>query len=62
MDDTTGVACSSLDTCVASMQGYFDKIIMDDKTNTYVTVAWCGQTKDSHPDTKGDLKNTLRGV
>jgi len=55
MDDTTGVACSSLDTCVASMQGYFDKIIMDDKTNTYVTVAWCGKTKDSHPDVKGNV-------
>jgi len=55
MGDTTGEACSSLDKCVASMQSYFDKIIMDDKTNTYVTVAWCGDVKDSYPDVKGNV-------
>ena len=35
MSDTSGQACSSLDTCVATMQAYFDNVIMDDKTNTY---------------------------
>ena len=55
MADTSGGGlCATLNTCVTEMEKYFEKIIQDDKTNTYVTLAWCAQTSDSHPDDNGN--------
>jgi len=54
MADTTD-KCVTLKSCVNEMEAYFQKFIMDDKTNTYVTVAWCGTPEDASPDGKGNV-------
>ena len=54
MQDTTG-QYQTLNDCVQAMSTYFEKIIQDDKTNTYVTLAWCGSDEDSHPDENGNV-------
>ena len=54
MQDTTG-KCETLNQCVQEMEIYFQKILQDDKTNTYVTLAWCGKVSDSKPDEDGNV-------
>ena len=51
MKDTTGI-CTNVKDCVEAMGIYFEKIIQDDKTNTYFTLAWCALPDDNqpHPD------------
>ena len=47
--------CATLNACVQEMSEYFKKIIQDDKTNTYVTLAWCGTPQDAVPDSEGNV-------
>ena len=32
------------------MQTYFQEFVMDDQTNNYVTLAFCGKPEDTKPD------------
>ena len=47
--------CATLNACVQEMGEYFKKIIQDDKTNTYVTLAWCAKPSDAVADAEGNV-------
>ena len=49
MSDTSANGmCATLPTYMAQMDKFFQQIIQDDKTNTYLTIAWCGKVTDSY--------------
>jgi len=41
--------CNELQSCVDTMQTYFQEFVMDDQTNNYVTLAFCGMPEDTKP-------------
>ena len=48
--------CGTVQKCADTMQLYFQEFVMNDQTNNFVTLIFCGKEEDTRPDdTRGNV-------